>query len=260
MFSTISSGASTRIAQDEVKLGRLNGVTGFNKFGFRDSLSAAAGDQVIWSDTTTDSFVPMDSADTYTITFDDTVDGEGTTGALTLAITHVNADGDLETFVHTLSGSSPDVTTATGFGINRCAVSSSGSNDVNAADITITDTTNSNVQAHVAAGVSVTQQAVYHIGGNHRAVSYWLWAKVAKLSGGSNVRGLLRGWAYNRNVSTKFLVFRCILDTASQPEINITDPMGFGLSPTDVLWFTFDTDTNLSEIDLRFSLNDYKDA
>lgn len=38
----------------------------------------------------------------------------------------------------------------------------------------------------------------------------------------------------------------------------ITEPVGFALSPTDVLYFVADTDTNDTVVNFRFSLNEYK--
>jgi len=40
--------------------------------------------------------------------------------------------------------------------------------------------------------------------------------------------------------------------------VTIEDPVGFALSPTDVLYFVADTDTNNATVNLRFSLVEYK--
>jgi len=249
------------IPQDEIRIGRREGVTGFTKFAYRDGLTAASGEQTVWT-SAENTFIPMVVADTYTITYDGTgggtTDGAGTTGALTLAITHVNANGDPETFIHTLGTDGSDITTQSGFGINRCAVASSGGADYNNSDITIAATISGNVQAHISANNSTTEQAIFVTSANHDAVAKWLFIKMNKLTGGGEVRALVKGYIYNRQVATRYLIFRAILDTRGEATINITDPIGFNLSPTDVIWFTVDTDTNSSEIDLRFSLNEYR--
>lgn len=249
------------IAQDEIRIGRRAGITGFTKFAYRDGLVAADGEQVIWTATDND-FVPMETADTYTITYDGTgggsTDGAGTTGARTLAITHVNANGDPETFLHTLGTDGSDETTQSGFGINRAAVASNGGLTYNASDITITDTTNGNTQAHIRTTNSVTEQAIFVTGSNHDAVAKWLYLNLNKVSGGGNVRATIKGYIYSRAVDTRYLIFRSLIDTSVASIVDITDPIGFNFSPTDVIWFTVDTDTNNSEIDLRFSLNEYQ--
>lgn len=249
------------IPQDEIRIGRRAGVDGFTKFAYRSGLTSTAGEQVIWT-ASDNNFTPMKAADTYDISYDGTAggstDGAGTTGAQSLAITHINSDGALETFTHTLGTDGTDTTTERGLGINRVSVVSSGSANSNVSDITITDTTNGDTQAHIAAGDSVTQQAIFVTGGDHDGVAKWLYVNVAKISSGGDVRALIKGYAYNRLVDTKYLIFRSIIDTRSNTEINLTDPVGFNFSPSDVIWFTIDTDTNNSEVDLRLSLNHYK--
>lgn len=243
--------------QDEVRIGRRLGVEGFTKFAYRSGLTAAAGEQIIWTHSD-NGFTPMTAAETYTITYNSENDGAGTTGALSLAITHVNASGSPETFLHTLGDDGSDITTQTGTGINRVAVASSGSENFNVSPITITATTATTTQAHISAENSVTQQAIFHTGFNHQAVAKWLYIDVAKLTGGGDVRALIHGYIFNKAVQTRYLVFRSIVDTRSNNIIDITDPVGFKFSPSDVIYFTADTDTNASEVDLRLSLNEYQ--
>jgi hypothetical protein len=200
----------------------------------------------------------MVTADTYDISYNSTNDGSGTNGALTLAVTHIDSNGNPETFIHTLGSTGSDTTTQSGFGINRVAVASSGSANSNVSPITFTATTSGDVQAHVDSGNSVTEQAIFVTGANHDAVAKWLFFVVNKVSGGGNVRATVKGYVFNRNVQTTYLIFRVLIDTSVKADVNIIDPIGFNLSPTDVIYFTIDTDTNNSEIDLRFSLNEYQ--
>lgn len=249
------------VPQDEIRIGRRAGVEGFTKFGYRDGLTASAGEQVVWTDSS-NSLTVLTAASTYTITYDGTsggsTDGAGSNGALTLAITHINSDGNPETFVHTLGTDGSDVTTASGFGINRVAVASSGSDNSNASDITVTATTGGSVQAHVRAGNSVTEQAILHVGNNHDAVAKWLWILVNKPGGGAATKATVRAYVFNRLIETQFLVFRALIDTSNKPEIDITDPVGFNLSPGDTIYFVVDSNQDSSEIDLRFSANIYQ--
>lgn len=243
--------------QDEVRIGRRSGVAGFTKFGYRAGLTAAAGFQQIWT-ASDNTFTPMDTANTFTVTYTPASDGAGTTGALTLQVVYVDADGNPAQALHTLGSSGSDVTSFTGLGINRVAVASSGSNSANVADITFTATTDGTTQAVVTAGDSVTEQAIYFVGSNADAVVKYLWFNVGKGSGGGNPKVNVRGRVYNRRVQTYYTIFTAIVNTITEQTIFVNEPVGFNLSPDDVVFFEADTDTNGAEINLRFSLNEYQ--
>lgn len=242
--------------QDEVRIGRRAGVTGWTKFAYRAGLTAANGEESVWN--ASGNFTILTSASTFTITYNNSTDGLGTTGALTLVFYYIDSSGLPQTTIHTLGNTGSDVTSFSGLGINRVAVSSSGSADVNTNNITITATTGGSTQALIAAGQSVTQQAIFFTGSNHLAVAKLLWINILKISGGASPRVVVRGYIYNRSVSTKYLIFRGDIDTAVSNILEITDPIGFNLNSTDVLYFTADTDTNNTDINLRFSLNQYQ--
>ena len=79
-----------------------------------------------------------------------------------------------------------------------------------------------------------------------------------RTSGGSTPKVLIKGYVYNRNLAVRYLVFRAEIDTNVQNTLEITDPIGFNLSASDILYFIADTDTNNTNVDLRFSLNEYQ--
>ena len=241
---------------DEVIIGRRPGVTNFTKFGYREGLTAANGEETLWA--ASGNFTPMTAASTFTIAFNNATDGLGTTGALSLFIVYVDENGLKQQTQVTLDGSGSQVTSFSGFGINRVAVVNSGSVQSNANDITITETTGATVQAFVPAGQGVTQQCVYHTDANSDAVARYLWINANKLSGGGSPRIVVKGYVFNRTYATLFEVFRCTIDTSSESFVSLTEPNGFALSPRDVLYFVADTDTNNSTVNLRFSLMEYK--
>jgi hypothetical protein len=247
--------------QDEVRLGRRTGITGWTKFGYRTGLTAANGEETIWA--TTGNFTVLTTASTFTITYDGTgggsTDGAGTNGATALTIWYIDASGLPAIGVHTLGTDGSDVTSFTGLGINRVAVSASGSGNTNASVITITATTGGTTQAIIPAGESVTQQAIFHVGSNHTAVAPFLWINIGK-PGGGNAKVVVKGYVYNRTVATQYEIFRARVDTQTETTITITDPIRFNLSAGDVLWFVADTDTSAADINLRFSLNEYQAA
>lgn len=241
--------------QDEVAIGRRSGVTPWNKFAFREDLTSAGGEQTIWA--TTGNYTVPTSADTYTIIYNNATDGDGTNGALILTFYHIDENGLPEIITHTLGSDGSDETSFSGLGINRIAVSSSGSDTYNANDITITHTTSGDTMAVIPATGSVTQQAIFHVGSNHTAIAKFLTFNVNKLSG-SNPKVTVKGYVFNRGVSTRFEIYRHVIDTQSENTVTVVDPIGFKLNATDVLYFVADTDQNNTIITMRFSLNEYQ--
>lgn len=242
--------------QDEITIGRRPGVTPWTKFAFRSGLTAAGGEEAI--NNFGANFTILTSASTFTITYNNTTDGLGQTGALTLAFYYVDSNGLPDVSTHTLSNTGSDVTSFSGLGINRVAVASNGGATYNVNDITITATTGGSTQAKLTAQEAVTQQAIFFVGSNHLAAAKWLWVNVLKTAGGAQPVVLIKGYVYNRAVNGRYLVFRGKLDTAVDETLNLTDPINFKLNPTDVLYFVADTDQNSTDVDLRFSLNEYQ--
>ena len=253
-------GLSTRPTDfgDEVTAGLRDGVTPWTKFAHRENLTAAAGEQLIIGDNTTNSPEILLSPETFTVTYNNATDGAGTTGALTIAFYYLDSEAKEAVSVHTLGNTGSDVTSFTGYGINRLAVSSNGGATYNTSAITVTSTTSGGVQGYVPALESVTEQAIFHTASNRFGSSKYLWFNALKLSGGGNPRITLKGYAHNRNVDTRFEVFRADIDTQVENSMWLTDPINFRLSPSDILYFVADTDTNGPNVNLRFSLRTYE--
>lgn len=247
------------IAQDEIDRGLRQGVTNWNKFAYRDSTTAAAGEQTIWSDTT--NFVVMTTAQNFVINYNNATDGLGTTGALSLLFTYIDENELPQTATHVLGNTGQDVTSFTGLGINRVVVLSSGTANTNTNTITITDSASpGNTQAHLPAGGSVTQQAIFHVPAGHTAVAKYLLLNTNRLGGGSNPKVTFKGYVYNRGVETQYEIFRYIIDTQADTHIAIDEPIGFPLTARDVLYFVMDTDLSNTVASCRFSLNLYRNV
>ena len=257
-----TDGQSTRPTdfQDEVRRGKRGGVDGWNKFGYIEGINAASGSKVIWKGGAV--FTPMETAETFTITYDGTgggsTDGAGTVGATQLYFYYIDAAGLPQIMPHTLGTDGSDVTSFTGLGINRCVVAASGTGDKNSADITVTATSSGTQQAIIPALQSVTQQCIFFTGSNHDAVAKLLWANVVSSSKAPTVN--LTGYVFNRQFLTRYEIFRTNIDTAVELHTSIEDPIGFNLSPTDILYFeasTTATGGSTVDINMRFSLNQY---
>lgn len=243
----------------EASLGRRSGVVAWAKFGHREGLLAASGEQTVWD--TTGNYVVPTVASTMTITYDGTgggtTDGAGTTGALVLRIFYIDGDGMPATLDHTLGTDGSDVTIETTLGINRVAVISAGSLTYNASNITITATTGGAKLAVVTASDSITHHAFFHVGANCDAVAHFLYLHVNKPSGG-NAKVQIKGYIFNRATNVRTEVFRSTLDTTVEVTLDLNPTIGFTVPATGVLYFVADTDTNNAEAVVRFSLNEYQ--
>lgn len=56
--------------QDDVRRGVYPGIAGWNKFGYKSSLTAASGEETIWE--ASGNFTPITTASTFTIAYDGT--------------------------------------------------------------------------------------------------------------------------------------------------------------------------------------------
>lgn len=251
---TVDVSTSVFIPGDEIRRGHVSGATGWTKFGYRYDLQQASGEQMIWS--TSGNWTPVTSAGTFNIHYNQAVDGAGTSGARKIGVWYVNSSGTPTYTAHTLGNTGVDTTSFSGFGINRMAVTSNGGDRYNVSAIETVMTSASTIQAHMPEKGSVTQQALYHVGGAHIAIGKFLYFNVNKLAG-SNPKVLVKAYVYSRAVDTIYEVFRHTIDTQSENTVIIEEPVGFNLSPTDSLYWVADTDQNNTLITLRFSLIEY---
>jgi len=255
-----SDGASTRPTdyQDEVLRGLRSGVTSWNKFGYRESLTDDTP-QVIWAATPN---LPtfLTTASTFTIAYDNTTDGAGQTGALSLVFYYLDADGNRAVGLHTLGSSGSDVTSFTGLGINRVAVNTNGGATYNTNAITVTATTGGSVQATIPALGSVTQQAIFHVGFNQTAATEMLFFNVTTTNKAKTVD--IRGYSFSRLVGTRYEIFRHTIDTSKSLDLYLRDPIKFRLASRDILYFTATSAGGGAALSIscRFSLNLYDNS
>lgn len=242
--------------EDEIILGLRSGVTHFNKFCYRDTTTAAAGEQTVWSHNS--NFVVMTSADTFDIVYNSGTDGSGQTGARVLLISYIDANFELQSATHVLGSTGTDTTAFSGLGINRVVVVSAGTAKTNTNAITISDTAGTvGVQAHVPASASITQQSVFHMPINHTGILRQISINCNKLSGGGAPRITFRMRVYNRLVGVEFELIKVTVDTSVENTVQIPEPTGFPITGRDVVYWTMDTDTNNTIASLRYAFNIY---
>jgi hypothetical protein len=245
---------------DDITQGNVTGASQWNKFGYRTATTAVGGDETIWATNTNHTI--LTSASTFTITYNSTTDGAGggATGGTIVQFYYLDANEELSVAVHVLGSDGSDVTSFTGLGINRAVVVGSGTADSNVNDITITATTGGSTQAIIPAGQGVTQQAIFFMPNNAIGATKMLMLNANNDAGGQAPFIRVKGWVYNRTVSSQFEIFRYLLDTSVETSFILIDPVNFAISPRDVLFFTADTDRDNTEITCRFSLHLYDTA
>jgi hypothetical protein len=244
--------------QDEIIMGNRTGVTAWNKFGHRPDLDTSDGEAIIIADSTTNTLEIMTAPDTFTVGFDVSVDGHGTSGVTEMEVWYIDDQGHFAQNTVLLDDSGSMETPFSGYGINRVAIVDTG-NGPNVSDISFRASGSGSMQAFVPAGEGVTQQAFFHVPVNARGVLKFLYMNVNR-GQGKAPQVQFKGFIHNRNISAGFEIFRTDMDAQTDHHLGIIEPVGFALTPFDVLYFTAQTDTNNTKIsEFRFSMNVYED-
>lgn len=234
----------------EVAAGKRQGVSNVNKFGYNNDVDSAA-EEVVAS--FGGSIGIMTTADTLDVSSDDANDTSAGTGARTILISGIGADFLSQVEVVTLNGLTAVTTSNTWLGVNRVVVLSSGSGGKNAGNINLLDTSGTvGTQAQIPTEASVTQQAIYHTQISHSLFLDFLYINVNKLSGGASPKVTIRGYSFSRVTLTTYEVYKQTIDSSSENtvELNLRNP--FIYTGREVVYFTAETDTNNTIVNLRF--------
>jgi hypothetical protein len=234
----------------EVALGRRQGASTWNKFGYNTDVDSAAA-EAVWSPG--GAFVPLYTAEQLDIVSASAADDNGSTGANSIVVYGVDADWDVLTEVVTLDGTNTVQTVGSFFGVNRMSVYLAGSGRANAGAITATAPVAGTTQAQVPAGSGTTQQAIFCVPRCHQFLADWLRINVTKTTGGSSPRVTVRGWVYSAVSNCKYEVFRCDVDTSVENQVTIDPSQAFVVGEKSFLWFECTTNTNDTVCGVRFS-------
>jgi hypothetical protein len=240
----------------EVALGRRQGATLWNKFGYNQDIDI--GTEVIASFGGT--FVPMTTARTLSVVSTDANDdgAPADTGANSVRITGVDANREEQIVDVVLNGTTPVVTTETWLGVNRMSVTLSGSSLANEGVITATATTDATVQAQIEIGEGTTQACIFFTQTKHQALAEWLTFTSLKQSG-ANPRITLKAWVYSAVSNSKYEVARISLDTAVENYVDLTPPLPFPIGEQSCFWLEATTDKADTIVNARFSLIEVRD-
>ena len=243
----------------EVAMGKRQGRTVWNKFGFNLDVDVSTEIIASWGGTFDPTTDIMSTAQTFTIAYDTVTgggDGSGTTGATQLLIYYIDENYESQIAIHTLSNTGSDVTSFTGLGINRAIVYANGGLGWNRNDITITATTDTTTQAQIPAEESVTQQCIFHTQINHNFLADYMRFKILKPSGGGGGNGFLIGYSWSRVTNTRYEIFRepYFTSTTSDAIIELTPSQKFVIGGREVLYFVLQDDAgNNTYVSGRFS-------
>lgn len=232
---------------NETVLGLRSGETASLKFGFNNNIGTA-GEEVIASFGGT--FTPLVSATTLTLVSANTADTLAGNGARSLLIQGIDANRKSQFEFINLNGATPVVTVNTWLGVNRIVVYSSGSSKANVGNITCTATTGGTTQAHIPPFSSITQQLIFHTQAGFDGLINRVSFNVLKTAAGTAPRVTISMRIWNPNITdTNYLIRRFKIDTSVTNDIERKYELPIRLDPTDVVWFTLETDQNNTIVD-----------
>jgi len=244
--------------EDDVALGRRTGITLWNKFGYNSDIDI--GTETIWAPGGT--FTRLTAASTLTLVSSSANDdgSPAGTGARSVIVYGIDANYIYQTEVVTLDGTTPVVTSTTWLGINRVAVYLAGSLGYNDGAITVTATTGGSTQALVPATEGTTQQCFFFVQAGHTALMDWLYITLVKNAGGTQPKVTIKAFVTSLVSGARYEVFRDYLNgtVENHTELNPSDP--FVVGEKSVIVFQATTDVDNTEISLRFTLKEVKNA
>jgi hypothetical protein len=240
----------------EVALGRRQGSTLWNKFGYNADVDV--GTEVIAA--FGGSFIPPTTARTLSIVSSDANDTSAGTGARTLTVYGVDANRVAATEVVTMNGTTPVVTSGTWLGVNRIALTTAGTGLVNAGTITATATTDLTTQATIPAGDGTTQQCIFFTQADHVGLAEWLTVNLIRFGSGTEAKVTIKGYVYSAATGVKQEVFRQYIDQGIVDHFELTPPIPYPIPEKSCYWLECTTDQNNTSVAARFSLIEHRDV
>tara|TARA_R110000772_G_scaffold268686_2_gene397492 strand:- start:42093 stop:43265 length:1173 start_codon:yes stop_codon:yes gene_type:complete len=237
---------------NETASGKRDGISTWNKWGYNDDVDTGALEVIAsWGG----SYTPPTTATELSIVSTDANDIVTTgTGLNAIVITGIDENRTQQIEVVELNGVTPVVTGSVWLGINRVAPFLCGTSKINEGTITITAVTGGDTLAQMPLGETVTQQAIFHVQSNHTFLASWLHINVLKLTGGGSAPEVtIRGIVFSPTANAYIQVFKTKIDTAIENSIEFNNPELLPITENSVLFFTAETNTNNTSIDVRFS-------
>ena len=233
----------------EVAMGRINGCTTWNKFGFNLDIDTGAS-ETVWS--VGGLFAPMAAAGTLNVVSSSTDDDAAGLGAQSIIIYGIDENREALVEVVQLDGTNPVTTTGTFFGVNRAAIYLSGGTGWNVGDITITATTGGSTQAQIPATGGTTQHAFFFTQASHTTLLDYLKINTNKIGGSSPVVTIL-GYVTSFVSGSRYEVFRAVIDTSVENTVEIRPSQPFVVGEKSIIEFQATTTVSNTVCSIRFS-------
>lgn len=243
----------------EVALGRRQGATLWNKFGYNDDVDTATPEVVAAFGGT---FTPLYTASTLRFVSTST-DDDGSPagiGANALVVYGVDANYDQQIEVVTLNGTTNVDTTSTWLGVNRISIYLAGSSRTNVGAITVTAITGGATQATMPIGSGTSQQCMFFVKNNHQALMEYARFGATKFSAGTNPIITFKGWVYSAVSNAKYEVFRITVDTDLENFIDLSPGLPFIIGEKSAFWIEATTTQDNTSVTGRFSLIEVRDV
>jgi len=237
----------------EVSLGKRQGNTTWNKFGYNSDIdTAGTGTETIWS--AGGIFSRMTAAATLSVVSTSLDDDNGGTGANSIIIYGIDANWDTQIEIVMLDGTTPVITTNTWLGVNRMSVYLAGTNGVNVGNINATATGGgSTLQASIPTGEGSTQQSFLFVSRNHKFLVDFFIGNCEKTGGGASPKVRFKGWVYSAVSNSKYLILNKLVDTSSTGGFEFRPSQPFVIGERSLLYYEATTDANDTFVSLMFS-------
>lgn len=237
----------------EVALGRRQGWTTWNKFGYNTDVDTTTDPEIVASWGGTSQYIT--AGETLSVVSTSTADDgdPAGTGANSVIIYGVESNWDAITEVVTLNGTTPVVTTNSFIGVNRMAIYLAGTGKTNAGTITATASSSGYTMGQMPIGQGTSQQLIFYVPRNHQFLATWLVLNALKEGPASAPIVTFRGWVYSATSNAEYEVYRGSEDTNATTDLILNPAEPFIIGEKSILWFTAETTQNDTTVRGRFS-------
>lgn len=235
----------------EVALGKRQGSSTWNKFGYNLDVASASAELIAsWGG----AFQYLTTGETIDVVSDSANDVVTTgTGAQSIVVYGVDSNWDEQTEIINMNGLTTVTTTSTWIGINRISIYLAGTGKQNAGTISVTATTAGYDMAEMPATQGTSQQMIFYVAQKCQFLAEWLHFNALKTSGGGKPEVNVLGYVYSAVSNAEYEIYRGAVDIAVTNDIDVAPPVPFVIGEKSILWFNCDTDTNNTSIKGRFS-------
>lgn len=234
----------------EVGLGRRQGQTTWNKFGYNTDIDTGSQEVIAEFGGTFEYLTAGEFIDIVSTSADDDLTG---TGAQRIIIWGVDEDWNEQLEIVEMDGLTTVTTTTQWIGINRVSIYKAGTDEQNVGVISITAKASGYNMASMPIGEGTTQQMIFYVPVSHQFLAEWLRFNAGKDGGGGKPEVTFYGYVYSDVATSRFEIYREILDVADNNHIEVNPPVPFIVGEKSILWFEGATDANNTTLSGRFS-------